>query len=71
MCESVSVSESVEPFNASSIRESHFAAGSLSSITSTFPAFRGTISWKLEDHKKQKHKVHSGPQIQYSVLKKI
>lgn len=30
-----------------SIRDSHFAAGSLSSITSTFPAFSGTISWKL------------------------
>ena len=26
---------------------SHFAAGSLSSTTSTFPAFKGTISWKL------------------------
>ena len=29
------------------IRVSHLAAGSLSSITSTFPAFNGTISWKL------------------------
>lgn len=29
------------------IKASHFAAGSLSSITSTFPAFKGTISWKL------------------------
>lgn len=29
------------------IRASHFAAGSLSSTTSTFPAFRGTISWNL------------------------
>lgn len=28
-------------------KDSHFAAGSLSSITSTFPAFKGTISWKL------------------------
>lgn len=28
-------------------KASHFAAGSLSSMTSTFPAFKGTISWKL------------------------
>lgn len=30
------------------IKASHFAAGSLSSNTSTFPAFKGTISWKLK-----------------------
>lgn len=29
------------------IRANHFAAGSLSSMTRTFPAFKGTISWKL------------------------
>lgn len=34
-------------FNDWLIKESHLAAGSLSSITRTFPAFRGTISWKL------------------------
>lgn len=41
----------VEPFdglfNDWLIKASHLAAGSLSSMTKTFPAFRGTISWKL------------------------
>ena len=35
------------------IKASHFAAGSLSSNTSTFPAFKGTISWKLKSWRKK------------------
>lgn len=42
------------PLRDSLIKASHFAAGSLSSNTSTFPAFKGTISWKLTSLKKQK-----------------
>lgn len=46
---------SSEPqFKAWRIRESHLSAGPLSSGPSTFPAFRGTISWNLQSKKEKK-----------------
>lgn len=49
------VSSDVEEdlFKDSWISRSHLAAGSWSSMTKTFPAFRGTISWKLSQLKLQ------------------
>lgn len=50
--------KSEEPLSDWLIKASHFAAGSLSSNTSTFPAFKGTISWKLKNWRKTYYTVN-------------
>jgi len=49
VCFSPFKAKSEGPLSDWLIKASHFAAGSLSSNTSTFPAFKGTISWKLKN----------------------
>lgn len=48
-------------FSAWRIRESHLAAGPLSSAPSTFPALRGTISWNLLPKKKNHQEIYDFP----------